>query len=149
MSWISDALGGYVSGLGNVYKGAIHGVTGGAGFSRNVEDFLQKEFIDKGSLRGAEVESVLSGLPLVGNMLKGVEGVQQLEDLYDNSGKIPQYPAAQNSGATGSGLGKSIPGLSRKIESGINDLFEFYTGEKDVTIESLHNQGILQYGDEI
>jgi len=149
MSWMSDFFGGYVSGLGNVYKGAVHGVTGGAGYARNVEDFIQREFVDKASLRGAEVDSVLSGLPLVGNFFKGLDGVNSLEDLYNNSGKVPSYPASQNSGASGSGLGKSIPGLARKIENGVNDLYQFYTGEKDLTLEQMHANGDFVYGDEL
>lgn len=147
MSWFSDALSNIGRGSNDVAKFFLQQVGGNA--TNDLQQFIQREIGDKADLRGAQVESMMSGLPVVGGLLKGVEGAERLEDLYNNAGKTPAYPALNNSGASAAGIGKSIPGLSRKIESGINDLYEFYTGERDVTIESLHKQGILQYGDEL
>lgn len=114
--------------------------------NNDVSKFFEEE-AKKADLRGAEISSFLSGLPLIGNVIKGFDGINQLEDLYNNTGKVPEYPASQ--GLASSALGKGIGGISRKIENGTHDLFHFYSGDQDDTIESLHEKGIMQYGDEI
>ncbi len=96
---------------------------------------------DKAPLRGTEVESFLSGLPIIGGVVRGIEGINQLEDLYDRTGKTVAYPS-QVAGA--SGLGHALTGVTRKIEDGVHDLGSFYAGEDMLPIPSSQNQ--LMYG---
>ena len=130
MSWLSDFYskaikkGGEIVNTVNKYNPILANYH----LTNTVDDFIQNEVIDKSDLRGAEVESVLSGLPIVGDVVKGVEGVNQLEDLYDRTGKVPAYPAETRSG--GAGIGRAVGTLTRKIENGTHDLAEYYSGEK-------------------
>lgn len=144
MSW--NLVDGISSGYGdwaNMWKE----VTSLGGLARNdVSKFFEDEQ-KKNNLRGAEIVSVLSGVPIVGDFVKGIQGVAQMEDLYDNTGKTSEY--GTSSGAAAAGLGKGLDKLSGKIESGTHDLFEHYAGSKDDTLESLHEKGIMKYGDEI
>lgn len=93
-------------------------------------------FVDDGKndLRGAQLEQILGGVPGVGDFLRGIEGANQLEDLYNSTGKTPAYPAIQNSGM--GGLGHLASKVS-KIESGSHDLYKYYSGEND-TVEDHH-----------
>lgn len=70
-----------------------------------------------------------------------------MEDLYDNTGKVSQYGVSSSGGA--SGLGKGLGRVGGKIESGTHDLFTHYAGTSDDTLETLHEKGIMKYGDEI
>lgn len=124
MSWFSDAIGGAI---GNQWQSYASGAKQ-FGFN-DLSAFLQNE-ADKGALRGAEVEGVLSGVPIVGDVLRGLNGVQQMEDLYDRTGQTVAYGASQNLGT--SALGHASDSLTRKIESGSNDLAEFYSGDRDI-----------------
>lgn len=78
-------------------------------------------------------ESIFSGVPIVGPLVKGIEGAKQLEDLYKNTGKVPAYPAI--SGVGGAGIGytaANVAGMAaNRIASGFHDLYQFYTGEPD------------------
>lgn len=147
MSWYSDNVSKWYE---NVTNGAKwlneHNPVGHGMYSRDVSNFLENES-KKANLRGAEITSFVSGLPGIGNIIKGLDGINQLEDLYSRTGKVPEYPGVQNAGS--SALGKGVGGLSRKIEDGTHDLFQFYTGDKDDTIESLHEKGLMKYGGEI
>lgn len=125
MSWFSDAIGGAI---GNQWQTYANGAKQW-GFN-NIASFLQNE-ANKGALRGAEVEGVLSGVPVVGDVLRGLNGVQQMEDLYDRTGKTVAYGASQNLGA--SSMGHSVDSLTRKIEPGTHDLAEFYSGDRDIS----------------
>lgn len=127
MSWVRDGLSSYTKAFGDVY----HAVTSlGGNYENDVSRFFENELSKKSDLRGAQVESVLSGVPYLGEFLRGVEGVQQYEDLYNNTGKIPQYPANQNLGA--GSLGHVASGITRKIEDGSNDLAEYYSGDRAI-----------------
>lgn len=133
MSWFSDGASKLSSGYGKVMgKMAEYSVPGlimkATGTDNPIEDFYRNEFVDKADLRGAEAVSFASKLPLVGGLVRGVEGVNQLEDLYNRTGKVPAYPGASSVGA--GGIGKSVGELVRKIENGTHDLAEFYSGEK-------------------
>lgn len=97
---------------------------------RDVADFMQNEIVNKADLRGAELETFLKGLPIVGGVINGFEGINQLEDLYRRTGKVPAYPGANSPGAAG--IGSSLSQLTRKIEDGSNSLHEFYSGEPEV-----------------
>ena len=81
----------------------------------------------------AMAESIWSGVPLVGPLIKGAEGARQLTDLYKNTGKVPAYPAL--SGVGGAGLGyvaSNVAGLAaNRIANGFHDLYQFYSGEPD------------------
>lgn len=108
-------------------------VTGSRGLATHttdkVADFYDREISKKSDLRGAETESFLSGLPFVGDFLRGVEGVSRLEDLYNNTGKLPAYPAG---GGVGAGaIGHSVGQIAQKIADGKSDLYEYYAGSPD------------------
>lgn len=130
MSWLSDIYskgfkyGGKIVNTVNKYNPILSNYH----MTNTVNDFIEKEVIDKADLRGAELESIFSGLPIAGGFVKGVEGVNQLEDLYDKTGKVPAYPGASPTG--GAGIGRALGALTRKIENGTHDLAEFYSGEK-------------------
>lgn len=134
MSWLSDRYADFVSTVGKAGKAVSNyspaGLIANAiGHGENdVSKFFQNEFIDKKDLRGAEIETMMSGLPIVGGIVRGVDGINQLEDLYNRTGKVPAYPGA--SGVGGAGIGSGIGKLARKIENGTNDLSEYYSGEK-------------------
>lgn len=146
MSWISNGLD-YI--YGNWANGWKEELSLGGLAKNDLSRFFESEQ-QKSALRGAEIEGVLSGIPVVGNVIKGIEGVNQMEDLYSQTGRVPAYPGLQNLGSSSLGaVGKSIPGLSRKIESGVHDLFEHYAGSTDETEKELHEKGIMKYGDEI
>lgn len=134
MSWFSDVWDKGVSTFGKVMESTVGDLSIAGNLSKaitgtnQISDFYQKQFVDKSALRGAEIETFLSGLPGVGGVVKGLDGIQQLEDLYDRTGKIPAYPGLQTPGA--SGIGKSLGGVARKIEDGVHDLADYYAGEK-------------------
>lgn len=100
-------------------------------YENDVSKFFENEVVNKSDLRGAQVESVLSGLPYAGDLLKGIEGVSQYEDLYNRTGKVPRYPALQSGGA--GSLGHLADSLSRKIEDGSHDLAEYYSGDRSLS----------------
>lgn len=126
LSWLSDAVSKSYSSL----FGGSDGVRNARAIGLNgLADFMESE-IAKSDLRGAEVEGVLSGLPVVGDVIRGVEGVNQMEDLYSNTGKVPNYPGSQNLGTSALA---HVPGdISRKIEGGSHDLAEFYSGDRNI-----------------
>lgn len=102
----------------------------GGHFENDVSKFFENEVVNKADLRGAQIESVLSGVPYVGDFLKGIEGVSQYEDLYNRTGKVPHYPALQSGGA--GSLGHGLTDITRKIEGGSHDLAEFYSGDREI-----------------
>lgn len=143
MGWLTDGISSYYGDWMNFYKEA----SSLGGLARNdVSRFFEDEQ-KKSELRGAEIVSAMSGVPVVGNIIQGINGINQLEDLYRNTGKVPEYGTLSSGSA--SGLGKGLDKLANKIERGTHDLFEHYSGSKDDTVESLHEKGIIQYGDEI
>lgn len=127
MSWLSDGASWmYKNGMKNIPAYRMFDTFG----AKNAyTDFVDSE-IAKADLRGAELESFVSGFPIVGNIIKGVEGVNQLEDLYNNTGKIPEYPGTSGVGAQG--LASAATGITRKIEEGSHDLGEYYSGDRDL-----------------
>lgn len=90
--------------------------------------FVKREVVDKSDLRGAELLEGMSNLPLVGNVIRGIQGVNRLEDLYNNTGRIPYYAGTGVSGA--GSVGSGIRDLA-KIADGVHDLYEFYSGTPD------------------
>lgn len=134
LSWLSDRYSDFVDVVGKAGKAAANYSPAGlianafSGGQNDVANFFQSEFVDKKDLRGAELLSFMSGIPIVGGINRGIDGINQLEDLYNSTGKVPQYPAASGVGA--GGLGQSVGKLARKIENGTNDLSEYYSGEK-------------------
>lgn len=135
MAWnLADGIGSFYGDWANAWKE----VTSLGGLARNdVSKFFEDEQ-KKNSLRGAEIVSVLSGVPIVGDFVRGIQGVAQMEDLYDNTGKTSQY--GTTSGGSASGLGTGTHRVAGKIEDGTHDLFEHYAGSKDDTIAYLSNQ---------
>lgn len=139
-SWLSEGVSDWYSQQFNKYdqysqvvrKYTLPGylfdkATGGKVYD-GYSDFLNTEK-SKSDLRGSEIVSFLSGLPIFGSLIRGIQGVNQLEDLYNNTGKVSYYPGIQTAGA--SGLATGGFGFGR-MASGTNDLYKFYTGdEKD------------------
>lgn len=139
MSWVSD----YFEGQYKKYTGTlgyigdqIQSVIPDVGIGPNIKDaysgytdFIKSEN-QKAPLRSAELTSFIGGLPLVGNVVRGIEGINQLEDLYNNSGKVPAYPASGSPGAQG--LASAAAGIARKIEDGVHDLGVYYSGDVDL-----------------
>lgn len=144
MGWLTDLASGGVRLSGKAWK---FGTSLGGLAENDVSRFFEREMIDKSDLRGAEVVSAMSGVPLVGDIIKGINGINQMEDLYSRTGKVSEY--GTTSSGNSSGLGKGIDKLSGKIEGGTHDLFEHYAGSKDDTLETLHEKGIMKYGDEL
>lgn len=125
MSWVSDSLSDMYTGTLRKLK-APYDLFGAKNF---YTDFIDSE-LEKSDLRAAEATTFLRGLPIIGNAIGGVEGVQQLEDLYNNTGKTPAYPASTGVGAQG--LASAATGITRKIEDGLHDLGEYYAGDRDL-----------------
>lgn len=104
----------------------------------DVADLVENMFVDHRSedqkkLQEARVTSFLSGLPLIGGFVKGIDQARQLEDYYNNTGKLPTYPANSSIGYSGLGHSAGSAALSM-IPDGQNDLYQFYSGEPDRTL---------------
>lgn len=125
MSWVSDSLSDMYSSQLKKSKWLFDAF----GAKNAYTDFIDSE-IEKSDLRGAEATSFISGLPIVGGLVKGVEGIQQLEDLYKNTGKTTAYPGSSGPGAQG--IAQAGVGIARKIEDGLNDLGEYYAGDPNL-----------------
>lgn len=89
---------------------------------------MQREVVDKSDLRGAQLLEGLSNVPIAGNIIRGIQGVNRLEDLYNNTGRTAYYAG---SGVSGAGaLGSGARDIA-KIADGVHDLYQFYTGTPD------------------
>lgn len=123
MSFLSDVAKDVYNGYANVgkYTWSLGGL-----YENDLSRFWESE-ANKSELRGAQIEGFVSGLPVAGDIVRGIEGVNQMEDLYNNTGKVLHYPGANSLGT--SSLGHTIPELSRKIEDGSHDLATFYSGD--------------------
>lgn len=129
-NWLQDKISGGVRAWGDTWKE----ITSLGGVAENdVSRFFENEVSNKADLRGAQLTTGLSGLPYVGDFIRGINGVQQLEDLYNKTGKVPAYPGGSSNGAAGitEGLNDLAKGFTRKIENGSNSLHEFYSGEAE------------------
>lgn len=144
MSDVSKFFEDLVGGVGSLASSGMRAtgdltqfLTGSRGLASNttdkVADWWQDEVVNKKDLRGAQTETFLSGLPIIGGVIRGLEGANSLEDLYKRTGKVPAYPGTSPVGA--GGLGSAVGQLARKIEDGTNDLAQFYAGE-DVNTNS-------------
>jgi len=144
MSWFSDYLekeinsyGKNAANVGKAFGDVASFITGTNVNTNDYQNFMLNEISGKADLRAAQTESLLSGVPIAGDLLRGVNGVQQIEDLYNQTGKVAAYPAAQNLGASGVGYG--LQSLARKIENGSNDLYQYYAGEPDRWTANMYN----------
>lgn len=123
MSWLSDLTNDLYRNYANVIK--FTSSVGGLA-ENDISRFWESE-ANKSDLRGAQLEGFVSGLPIAGDIVRGIEGVNQMEDLYNNTGKVVNYPGSNNLGTSSLG---HVPGdLSRKIEDGSHDLATFYSGD--------------------
>lgn len=129
MSWLSDGASWFLREAGDSMKGSGLNQTMKLFGNNDYENFVQNEIIDKSDLRGTEVITGLSGFPILKDIIGGINGIEQLEDLYNRTGKTVAYAGSGTPGA--SGLGNALTGISRKIEEGTHDLFKFYTGVDD------------------
>lgn len=128
MSVVSE----FFSNTYNQYMEKLNSIASLGGVINNPLNIFGEE-AKKSDLRGAEIEGFVSGLPIAGDVIRGIEGVNQMEDLYNHTGKVPAYPGSQNLG-TGS-LGRAFSeNISRKIEDGTHDLYQFYSGTLDDTM---------------
>lgn len=143
MGWLTDGANYLYGNWANGWKE----ITSIGGLARNdVSKFFEDEQ-KKSELRGAEIVSALSGVPVIGNFINGINGINQMEDLYARTGKVSEYGTTSTGNV--SGIGKGLDKLTGKIERGTHDLFEHYAGTKDDTLETLHEKGIMKYGDEL
>lgn len=126
MSWLTSTLGDiYDWGVKNNLVSLAGRGLEAVGVHNDVADWVRAESSKK-DLRGTEIATGLNGLPIIGDVTRGIEGINQLEDLYNRTGKTVAY-SSQTSGA--SGLGHALAGITRKIEDGSHDLGEYYAGE--------------------
>lgn len=102
------------------------------GITRNSDtpfaSMMQREVVDKSDLRGAQLLEGMSNVPVVGNFIRGIQGVNRLEDLYNNTGRTAYYAGSGISGA--GALGSGARDIA-KIADGVHDLYQFYTGTPD------------------
>lgn len=102
-------------------------------------DFVDLYNEGRADLQAAQWKSAIGGLPIIGPLVKGIEGWQQLEDLYNTTGKVPAYPAMDG---RASGIGYTASNLAfsagNKIFDGAHDLYQFYTGEADAFRNSMN-----------
>lgn len=75
--------------------------------------------------------TVADALPVARNIHNSVLARDRTNDVLDNTGRTWRDVIGYNSGALTGGVSSPLAGMSRKIEEGANDLFEFYTGTKD------------------
>lgn len=101
-----------------------------------ISNFYQNEFVNKSDLRGAQALEVASNLPLIGNLIRGVQGVNRLEDLYNNTGRTAYYAG---SGVSGAGALASAGRDAAKIADGMHDLYEYYSGTPDDFRSEMNN----------
>lgn len=98
-------------------------------WDNDLSRFFAREFSDKAELRGAQEEAALSGIPILGDFLRGVGAIQQMDDLYNRTGKTAAYSANQNLGAAALGYGGAA--ASQLIRDGTTDLYQYYAGVPD------------------
>lgn len=107
---------------GILYRGATNNHD--TPYSAMIRDEVQ----NKSDLRSAQLLEGLSNVPIVGNVIRGIQGVNRLEDLYNNTGRTAYYAG---SGVSGAGALGSAAGQLAKIADGSHDLYEFYSGSLD------------------
>lgn len=90
--------------------------------------------------------TVASALPFVGNLHRAVLDRDRANDMLSNSGQswwdVLGYNSSNITGGTSSALAGVNNKLLSKMEDGVNDLFEYYTGEQDAL-----NKGFSKYKD--
>lgn len=133
-SWLNDAANWYTKTVANTRAKVLDYTPAGmiykaaTGDRNPVSDYIQREFIDKSELRSSQLLEGISNIPVIGNLVRGVQGVNRLEDLYNNTGRTANYAG---SGVSGAGSAASGIREAVKIADGVHDLYEFYTGSPD------------------
>lgn len=134
-SWLNRAASKGSEWLGNAHAvasnyslpGVVYrGVTGNS--DTPYAAMMKREVVDKSDLRGAQALEGLSNVPILGNVIRGIQGVNRLEDLYNNTGRTAYYAG---SGVSGAGALGSAVGSAAKIADGVHDLYQYYTGSAD------------------
>lgn len=79
------------------------------GLGKLSEAVTGRNFIDQtySDLNLSKAETFLSGFPIIGGFVNGINGAHQLEDYYNNTGYLPRYGSLQMAGASGIGRGLS------------------------------------------
>lgn len=129
MSWFDDAVS-WVDGHSKRFQEFSDDILGfgkGKGVS-SYSDFVNiaNKYTD------GWYSTVTGSLPVVGNLHNSVLNRDRTDDILRNTGGDWGDVLGYNS--SGSISGSSSPlgtGITRKIEDGTHDLFEFYTGVKD------------------
>lgn len=75
--------------------------------------------------------TVADALPVAGNIHRAVLGRDRTVDTLHSTGRDWADVLGYNAGNLTGGTSAPLAGMTRKIEDGANDLFEFYTGQKD------------------
>lgn len=94
----------------------------------DASQWMKNEISNKADLRTAQILGFGSGFPILGGLINGWQGAVQMEDLYNNTGKVPAYPGLQSLGTGGIG---SAVSQAMRIADGSNDLYRYYAGEPD------------------
>lgn len=92
---------------------------------------------DDTKMREAQFLSFLSGVPLVGGFVRGIQSARYMDDYYRNTGFIPSYPGLNDPYGGYSGLARAGSNLASAVASrggsagynvkeGTNDLLSFY-----------------------
>lgn len=117
-----------------------HPKSNGGGASTLPELYGDKkswDYDDETRLREAKLLSFMSGLPVVGGFVRGVQGARYMDDYYRNTGFIPSYPGLNDPYGGFSTLGRSIgdtalslatrgKSAGYNVKEGTNDLLTFY-----------------------
>lgn len=101
------------------------------------QDSQKVTYDDETKLREAEFLSFLSGMPLVGGFVRGIQGARYMDDYYRNTGFIPSYPGLNDPYGGFSTLGRTVGNTALSLASrggsagynvkeGTNDLLKFY-----------------------
>lgn len=83
-----------------------------------------------------------NAIPYVRDLHNAVLDRDRTLDILHNTGRSWSDIIGYNSNGLTSGAGASLGSLTTKIEDGVNDLFEFYTGDKHKS--DMHNKAQLR-----
>lgn len=101
------------------------------------QDKEKWEYDDETKLREAELLSFMSGMPIIGGFVRGIQGARYMDDYYRNTGFIPSYPGLNDPYGGFSTLGRSVGNAALSlatrggsagynVKEGTNDLLTFY-----------------------
>lgn len=101
------------------------------------QDSEKWNYEDETKLREAELLSFMSGMPVIGGFVRGIQGARYMDDYYRNTGMLPSYPGLNDPYGGFSTLGRSVGNAAVSlatrgksagydVKEGTNDLLTFY-----------------------